>query len=179
MAGTPGSMECRLRTTSVVWEQKESLVTKPTGAISCVCYLTLKHALQKWERGTLLDKDVVSWKVNLPSEFQLPMLVSGVITALWLQSPHSVLWLVLQRVCAQTCSLLSSFKHFTIVYSCCRWKSHGWSPCVLVPESVRQGPGEDCGHGLQSRGKSPPPPASSAWGVGDAIAAGSLLFCSR
>uniref|UniRef100_A0A8C0URH5 Thrombospondin type-1 domain-containing protein 7B-like n=1 Tax=Cyanistes caeruleus TaxID=156563 RepID=A0A8C0URH5_CYACU len=35
-----------------------------------------------------------------------------------------------------------------------RWKSHRWSPCVLVPDSVRQGlPGqsEACGHGLQSR----------------------------
>ncbi|XP_041329117.1 thrombospondin type-1 domain-containing protein 7B [Pyrgilauda ruficollis] len=35
-----------------------------------------------------------------------------------------------------------------------RWKSHRWSPCVLVPASVRQGlPGqsEACGHGLQSR----------------------------
>uniref|UniRef100_A0A8C5TQ57 Thrombospondin type-1 domain-containing protein 7A n=1 Tax=Malurus cyaneus samueli TaxID=2593467 RepID=A0A8C5TQ57_9PASS len=35
-----------------------------------------------------------------------------------------------------------------------RWKSHRWSPCVLVPESVRQGvPGQSelCGHGLQAR----------------------------
>ncbi|NWV59055.1 THS7B protein, partial [Malurus elegans] len=35
-----------------------------------------------------------------------------------------------------------------------RWKSHRWSPCVLVPDSVRQGvPGqsEPCGHGLQAR----------------------------
>ncbi|XP_068051274.1 thrombospondin type-1 domain-containing protein 7B isoform X2 [Anomalospiza imberbis] len=35
-----------------------------------------------------------------------------------------------------------------------RWRSHRWSPCVLVPASVRQGlPGqsEACGHGLQSR----------------------------
>ncbi|KAI1237370.1 Thrombospondin type-1 domain-containing protein 7B, partial [Lamprotornis superbus] len=35
-----------------------------------------------------------------------------------------------------------------------RWKSHRWSPCVLVPDSVGQGlPGqsEACGHGLQSR----------------------------
>ncbi|NXP37618.1 THS7B protein, partial [Leiothrix lutea] len=35
-----------------------------------------------------------------------------------------------------------------------RWRSHRWSPCVLVPESVRQGPpgpAEACGHGLQSR----------------------------
>ncbi|XP_074729868.1 thrombospondin type-1 domain-containing protein 7B isoform X3 [Strix uralensis] len=36
-----------------------------------------------------------------------------------------------------------------------RWKTHRWSHCVLVPDSVRQGvPGhnEACGHGLQSRG---------------------------
>ncbi|KAJ7409296.1 hypothetical protein BTVI_56877 [Pitangus sulphuratus] len=36
-----------------------------------------------------------------------------------------------------------------------RWKTHRWSPCMLVPDSVRQGvPGqtEACGHGLQSRG---------------------------
>ncbi|KAF4788173.1 thrombospondin type-1 domain-containing protein 7B-like protein [Turdus rufiventris] len=36
-----------------------------------------------------------------------------------------------------------------------RWKSHRWSPCVLVPESVRQslpGQSEACGHGLQARG---------------------------
>ncbi|XP_075367636.1 thrombospondin type-1 domain-containing protein 7B isoform X2 [Mycteria americana] len=35
-----------------------------------------------------------------------------------------------------------------------RWKTHRWSHCVLVPDSVRQGvPGhsEACGHGLQSR----------------------------
>ncbi|XP_058277386.1 thrombospondin type-1 domain-containing protein 7B [Hirundo rustica] len=35
-----------------------------------------------------------------------------------------------------------------------RWRSQRWSPCVLVPDSVRQGPpghGEACGHGLQSR----------------------------
>ncbi|XP_032921162.1 thrombospondin type-1 domain-containing protein 7B [Catharus ustulatus] len=40
-----------------------------------------------------------------------------------------------------------------------RWKSHRWSPCVLVPESVRQslpGQSEACGHGLQARGKIPP-----------------------
>ncbi|XP_069717652.1 thrombospondin type-1 domain-containing protein 7B isoform X1 [Phaenicophaeus curvirostris] len=35
-----------------------------------------------------------------------------------------------------------------------RWKTHRWSPCVLVPDSVRQsvlGHSEACGHGLQSR----------------------------
>ncbi|POI36229.1 hypothetical protein CIB84_000018 [Bambusicola thoracicus] len=35
-----------------------------------------------------------------------------------------------------------------------RWKTHRWSHCVLVPESVRQnvlGHNEACGHGLQSR----------------------------
>ncbi|NWR84339.1 THS7B protein, partial [Furnarius figulus] len=35
-----------------------------------------------------------------------------------------------------------------------RWKTHRWSPCVLVPDSVRQevpGQNEACGHGLQSR----------------------------
>ncbi|XP_072730525.1 thrombospondin type-1 domain-containing protein 7B isoform X5 [Ciconia boyciana] len=35
-----------------------------------------------------------------------------------------------------------------------RWRTHRWSHCVLVPDSVRQGvPGhsEACGHGLQSR----------------------------
>ncbi|XP_072198495.1 thrombospondin type-1 domain-containing protein 7B [Excalfactoria chinensis] len=35
-----------------------------------------------------------------------------------------------------------------------RWKTHRWSQCVLVPESVRQnvlGHNEACGHGLQSR----------------------------
>ncbi|NXK87861.1 THS7B protein, partial [Formicarius rufipectus] len=35
-----------------------------------------------------------------------------------------------------------------------RWKPHRWSPCVLVPDSVRQavpGHNEACGHGLQSR----------------------------
>uniref|UniRef100_A0A669PYP8 Thrombospondin type-1 domain-containing protein 7A n=1 Tax=Phasianus colchicus TaxID=9054 RepID=A0A669PYP8_PHACC len=38
-----------------------------------------------------------------------------------------------------------------------RWKTHRWSHCVLVPESVRQnvlGHNEACGHGLQSRGRS-------------------------
>ncbi|NXN47599.1 THS7B protein, partial [Rhinoptilus africanus] len=35
-----------------------------------------------------------------------------------------------------------------------RWKTHRWSHCVLVPDSVRQtvpGHSEACGHGLQSR----------------------------
>uniref|UniRef100_A0A8C0IEL2 Thrombospondin type-1 domain-containing protein 7A n=1 Tax=Bubo bubo TaxID=30461 RepID=A0A8C0IEL2_BUBBB len=35
-----------------------------------------------------------------------------------------------------------------------RWKTHRWSHCVLVPDSVRQGVlghNEACGHGLQSR----------------------------
>ncbi|XP_025979254.2 thrombospondin type-1 domain-containing protein 7B [Dromaius novaehollandiae] len=35
-----------------------------------------------------------------------------------------------------------------------RWKTHRWSHCVLVPDSVRQsilGHNEACGHGLQSR----------------------------
>ncbi|GAB0191323.1 thrombospondin type-1 domain-containing protein 7B [Grus japonensis] len=35
-----------------------------------------------------------------------------------------------------------------------RWKTHRWSHCVLVPDSVRQGVlghSEACGHGLQSR----------------------------
>uniref|UniRef100_A0A6I8P9R6 Complement component C9 n=1 Tax=Ornithorhynchus anatinus TaxID=9258 RepID=A0A6I8P9R6_ORNAN len=35
-----------------------------------------------------------------------------------------------------------------------RWKTHPWSPCILVPEVVRQaalGSGEACGQGLQSR----------------------------
>ncbi|NXP12520.1 THS7B protein, partial [Thinocorus orbignyianus] len=35
-----------------------------------------------------------------------------------------------------------------------RWKTHRWSHCVLVPDSVRQavpGNSETCGHGLQSR----------------------------
>nr|XP_038038274.1 LOW QUALITY PROTEIN: thrombospondin type-1 domain-containing protein 7B [Anas platyrhynchos] len=35
-----------------------------------------------------------------------------------------------------------------------RWKTHRWSHCILVPDSVRQGVlgyNEACGHGLQSR----------------------------
>uniref|UniRef100_A0A6J0SKF4 Thrombospondin type-1 domain-containing protein 7B n=1 Tax=Pogona vitticeps TaxID=103695 RepID=A0A6J0SKF4_9SAUR len=35
-----------------------------------------------------------------------------------------------------------------------RWKVHKWSPCILVPDSIKQGilgANEACGHGLQSR----------------------------
>ncbi|CAJ1071311.1 thrombospondin type-1 domain-containing protein 7B [Xyrichtys novacula] len=38
-----------------------------------------------------------------------------------------------------------------------RWKTHRWHSCVLVPDSVGQGPsgpGETCGHGLEKRGVS-------------------------
>lgn len=37
-----------------------------------------------------------------------------------------------------------------------RWKPQKWSPCILVPESVRQGimgTSEACGKGVQTRGK--------------------------
>lgn len=38
----------------------------------------------------------------------------------------------------------------------CRWRTHKWHNCALVPDSVRRGlsgPGEACGAGLETRGK--------------------------
>uniref|UniRef100_A0A8D2MIA5 Thrombospondin type-1 domain-containing protein 7A n=1 Tax=Zonotrichia albicollis TaxID=44394 RepID=A0A8D2MIA5_ZONAL len=53
-----------------------------------------------------------------------------------------------------------------------RWKSHRWSPCVLVPASVRQGPpgqSEACGHGLQSRAVTCLSAQGDAAAVGDCV----------
>uniref|UniRef100_A0A803WA16 Thrombospondin type-1 domain-containing protein 7A n=1 Tax=Ficedula albicollis TaxID=59894 RepID=A0A803WA16_FICAL len=53
-----------------------------------------------------------------------------------------------------------------------RWKSHRWSPCVLVPGSVRQalpGQSEACGHGLQARAVTCVSEQGGSAAVGDCV----------
>lgn len=59
-------------------------------------------------------------------------------------------------LCKWSCNNTLPFQSRSPCVFSCRWRTHKWHSCILVPDSVRRGlpgPGEACGKGLETRGR--------------------------